>query len=544
MALAGAVALFNAGRYERALAAFDAAGGPQGAGLGAHCLLSLGRVEEARARLRRGLRLWPKEPSLRSALELARSAAAKQAGRGRASALAKKASALAPKRAIALLERALRLDPSFDEARAALAALRRRSTERPRAAAPGRAQGELQRAQALEASGLWKEAAAAYRLVLLSEPEEGRAWLGLGQAELALGRLGSSDRCFRRASEKTSEPLTRFAALMRLDRFAEGVAVAERILDAGPTLEQTRAFWDPWRWELWRLPESRRRRRLAAAAALKARPWDRYLRGCLTVDRAARAAELSRLPSSRRYGWMQLRAGWALLGEGGFARARAVLGRAARAEPLDWWAQGFLGEAFVGLGDWERARRALDGAVRLAPPAEKAAALAWRGELELWRGRWDAAEADLRRALAGGSLFARAWLGACALMRGRVAASLRLLDAAVAAYPRDREAYVWRGEALRRAGRLEEALADLRRPPAGLWSRVNETLALLELGRPDEAAVPYRALPADLLERLAGGKPPPARQARPLLERALRLARGYRRDDYHNAWWLPGRSPR
>jgi tetratricopeptide (TPR) repeat protein len=112
-----------------------------------------------------------------------------------------------------------------------------------------------------------------------------------------------------------------------------------------------------------------------------------------------------------------------------FSRYREAvpwLRRAAALAPRSAWVWAYLGRGLDGVGDHAGAGRALDRAARLAPDS---------GWIAAWRGFWR-------------------------LRRGRPGA-LADLDRAVALYPTYPFARAWRGGALRRAGKLKEAVAEL-----------------------------------------------------------------------------------
>jgi tetratricopeptide (TPR) repeat protein len=91
-------------------------------------------------------------------------------------------------------------------------------------------------------------------------------------------------------------------------------------------------------------------------------------------------------------------------------------------------------------------------------------AVAWRGAFSLWRGDLDAAEDHAQRALAlGDEAASLALRGATMLLRGDLPGALEALTRAVSLRPDDATAAVWLGDALRRAGRVAEALAETRR---------------------------------------------------------------------------------
>lgn len=90
--------------------------------------------------------------------------------------------------------------------------------------------------------------------------------------------------------------------------------------------------------------------------------------------------------------------------------------------------------------------------------------VAWRGAFALWRGDLDAVDAHARRLRAMGDEVTPLTLdGAAMVLRGDLAGALEALTRAVAQRPDDATAAVWLGDALRRAGRVAEALAETRR---------------------------------------------------------------------------------
>lgn len=331
---------------------------------------------------------------------------------------------------------------------------------------------------------------------------------------------------------------------MRRGDFRRAFAVGERILDAGLTLPAMRLFWDPWEGE--RADGAAQTRRIQAlnrlARAPTPRPWPHYYLGSLTLD-ASEAEPVCRFPSAR-YGWMQAKAGWLHLRQGSFHKAAALLKTALSVRPSDWRGHGFLAEAYLCLGETRAALAALSRAAADAPRTEKGEALAWRGELELWFGRYRDALRTLDRACESGGLWGYCWRGAAKLKLGRREEALADLDRALRIYPEDREAYVWRGEAKRELGRHRQALRDLERPPAGVWALFNRALVREALGDSESLRRDFAAIPEEITAyvgrklRLPGGRASNLRAMGRVLRAGLRLARGFRRDDYGQAVWM------
>ncbi len=154
----------------------------------------------------------------------------------------------------------------------------------------------------------------------------------------------------------------------------------------------------------------------------------------------------------------------------------------------------------------EASRRALE-LVRVLPPAVAEAALdevaaryprsesplVHRGELRLWLGRYEEAAGDFERALSiqPGTRWAYIGLGGARMLQGDLdealrvqALGVRVMGSAIGSV------FIYRGEALLRAGRLEEAARDLaeaeRRAPTRLSAWIDR--ALLAHRRSDLAA--------------------------------------------------------
>lgn len=122
-----------------------------------------------------------------------------------------------------------------------------------------------------------------------------------------------------------------------------------------------------------------------------------------------------------------------------FAEAVPLLRRAARRAPRSPWVWAYLGRGLDGVGDALGAKRALDRAARLAPGC---------GWILAWRGAW--------------------------LMRHKRPSALAELARSAALIPGYPFARAWYGGALRRAGKLSRAAAELelatRLEPGYEWS--------------------------------------------------------------------------
>ncbi len=201
----------------------------------------------------------------------------------------------------------------------------------------------------------------------------------------------------------------------------------------------------------------------------------------------------------------------------------------------------------------EASRRALE-LIRVLPPEAVLAALdavaeryprsespvVHRGELRLWLGHYDDAAADFERALSlqSGTRWAYIGLGAARMLQGDLDEALRVQRQGIAVMGSAiGSVFIYRGEALLRAGRLSEAERDLteaeRRAPTRLSAWID--LAILDHRRGDLASRDARV--RRLMEHApaligdAGGRQLYAGSHRDLLgvlERARHALRGNR----------------
>lgn len=560
-----------------------------------------GGLELAERELRKGLALAPRDRELRRRLlevlrrrsvddiergrvesDAAILAAARRAGASErearahlAETLRLRALALAPDRLAAVeraLRRALRARPRDARTRALLLdVLRRRGAAALAAGDLRGAERRLLRAAAFAprdpdtraallevlslaargclSAGKREGARALARRALRLAPRDARAWLIEGEVLFVSGDKGPARRALGRALRFDAGSFSRqerFKALMKSGSYRRALAAAERVLDAGPALEDLRAFWDPWEWDE-RVPRAEREaevRELEKAAGGSREPWALYYRGALAgPDAMACFERVSRLPSAR-YGWMLAKAATTAMWAGDFPRAASWFERALACGPADWRARAFLAEAYLCLHKPAEACAEMDRAAAAAPQSEAGQVLAWRGAFDLWLGRYDEALERLERAERLGAQCAPCWKGAALLKLGRPEEALAVLDDALRRYPLDFEAYIWRGEAKRVLGRHREALADLDAIPlpdaaaTWLWALFNRSLAKEALGDEAGAAADFAAIPAPVTAYIRARRSLPEDARGEILRAGLELARGFRREEYGQAIWM------
>ena len=527
--------------------------------------LSRGRIEHALFLMRRAQALQPRGGKIR--LEAARIEAAW--GREQMSREQFRSGRLS-------LRRALALHPRGPNSRSSLTALLRVCGEAWLAA--GRtdlAEKALRRALALEPKSAvvrgdlarvlrtrqiarelpnkrvrFQQARRAWEAVLKLDPRDSRSWMALSLLMRWIGGPEQEQASLRRAVTRGQRlsPAERFKALMRLGRFVPAVTLAEKILNNGLTLVDFRAFSDPW--EKDNRPDRKAPQTNLDALARSLRtspgPWREFYLGSLGGPKGLR--HFDALPSGARYRWMHYNAAMEALFSCSFHAAIRWFNIALR-QPMDWRAHGYLAEAYVCVDRPEKARREMARGLDAAPENEKAQVYAWWGELELWLGDYARSLELTTRACAMGAPFAHGWKGAALLKLGRREEALAQLDAALRLYPNDEETLLWRAEAKRELGRFGAALEDLKTPgPRSIWVLFNSALAKHGLG--DEAGMrsDFELLPAALIEHVRGGRG--ARVGAPLdvahmvriLESGLKMARGFRRSEYAQSVWLSRRA--
>jgi len=334
-----------------------------------------------------------------------------------------------------------------------------------------------------------------------------------------------------------------------LGLYEEAFATGEALLDAGECGFDMRLFWYPMP---GREVDKFRAAHMKALRDLEdgpMAPWVAYYRGLLERGLEGSRHWLGRSELfTGRYAWMNVMIGrfLALQGDWEPAAERLELGAAA-AGMRDWRAYTCLAEVHLCLGRKAAARRALTRAVACAESDfQRGEALAWRGEIRLWLGDYEAAIEDLAKAETLGSSYAQTWKAGGLVKLGRLDEALAELDAVVDHGPVDGETYLWRAEAKRLMGRRDEALEDLAKtPPGWFWAGVNRALAHAGAGRDAEAVREAAALSQEVTAplRVAAGLPASGpldwRGWKKTLESAVGASRGYRRDEYRQAVWLP-----
>ncbi|MCX5796969.1 MAG: hypothetical protein NTY77_15865 [Elusimicrobia bacterium] len=354
-----------------------------------------------------------------------------------------------------------------------------------------------------------------------------------------------------------------FSALVCARRYAAAFRLGEFVLDRPWGAAASHAFRWPW----WLLKGgsvndrtfcSRELARLRRAPpGARTGPWAAYLRALLSFNLGRPAdtlAESRRVAAvdPGRYAWMRQAFVQLKLEAGDFAAARGLCRGILRRFPEHWWARCRLAQVHLLERDrtsgWRQFRRAEAGAAA----EDLGDVLTAHAEALLWLGRYRAALAKLDEAWRRGSRsFVLRCRGAARLKLGEPRQALRDLDAAIAADPRDFEAYIWRGAANRVLGRHARALRDLdvfvAFAPDCLLGRLERALARLDAGDAPGAAADLRAVRRrdwDLLgARLGPARPRDRRggRLRRYLLRALDLARGVRsHEPYLRALWLRG----
>lgn len=405
--------------------------------------------------------------------------------------------------------------------------------------------------------GRWAEAARLVRRSMAAGLDTGSARRDLGDVLrlkasecLAWGKKERSKRLAARAlcldRAIISADINGFGALLRLGKYEQAFDLGESLLDAGPTLDDYKEFGAPWRWaplEHFQSPHLTMLDKIIEKNLDS--PWAYYYCGSLRggYSGLAEFARIDRFPVSR-YGWMHLRMGLAHLNLGLFRGAIKCLQVAIRHKPVNWIGYGYLAEANLCLGRRAAAFREFERAMAAAPAGDFAAVMAWRAEIRLWLGQYQKALRELEESSRKGCPASHCWRGAALLKLGRPREALKSLDQAIGAAIHDAEAYVWRAETKYRLGMYREALEDLSREPIGLWARVIRALVRAKLDDGEGMRQDFDKIPEfviSYLRRKAGfdvERELMAREMAALLETALRLARGVRRDGYEQAVWM------
>jgi tetratricopeptide (TPR) repeat protein len=196
-----------------------------------------------------------------------------------------------------------------------------------------------------------------------------------------------------------------------------------------------------------------------------------------------------------------------------FARADADLSLAILREgcPPEAWV--LRGRTRCELGQWKEAFSDLDKAIKAAP--ESPSGWAWRGRARMLQGKHKPAIADFEAALTKekhAAAWLLSWKGEAEFTLGLFERAEETLTKAVEVHVRFADAYLWRGAARLRLGKLDAGREDLNktlalRPgdalalkelkalaPDGDTSRLADARTLQREGRHEEAADAYTAM--------------------------------------------------
>lgn len=433
----------------------------------------------------------------------------------------------------------------------------------------GESKGRASRALSLARAGRLTQAERSCRKALAEEPSSS-ALLALVEILLRRGRTREAFAALARERPRLpfSKDADELAARYRLSVLAADPAGAEEngeaLLDVSRDFRHIEALSRPFfvgEFDFMRLPPSFLKTLFASfdrrAAERPRSPWPRYLRLALRALSGAAGgasswdgdmAKLSRFPASR-YGWMRgLTGQHRLITRRDYAGAELDFRAAAKASrPADWTALCFLGETLLCRRRARAGLAAFAAARRAAPPASRADALAWEGEMRLWLGRPAEALRILEEAIERGAIYAEGWKGGALVLLGKAQEALAALERAIARTPHDAESRTWKAEALLHLGRPRQALAEADRALARYRRYTGfHLLAVRGLARfaLDDAAGPREAAQhiPKVVRDFVRAKEPRSRGRSPeafarLLKGVLRLSRGVRRGSHETAVW-------
>lgn len=427
---------------------------------------------------------------------------------------------------------------------------------------------------ALRREGRPEQAIALLKSTLNNPPsfniEAAALQLPLRAAEVFLqqGKLNSAQKIWSHALRRLTDPkslperIDRFKLLISLKKYREAIHEAERILDQDNHPRTINELKMPWSIVMFSRPDIRnsfKKDQDILQGMIRSRPsnpWAYfYLSQLNTMSDIRVKNPIDSIANFRagRYGWMWFELGHSRLQRCDFKGAIKAFAAAAKStQPPLWRAYAFAGEALLCLRRGKTAFDYFKKAQAAAPPEERADVLAWIGEMHLWLGDYRKAIACLEKAAEGGALYAYCWLGAAKLKSGNAHAALKDLDLGLKLLPRDREAYLWRGETKISLKDYAGALEDLGMEPfQGLWSsrwlwhRVNYGIAQGALKNYGEMREAFDSLPKGMIKHIKNKLAFPLEQAPnaariiKILQTSLTLARGYRRPEHYGyALWM------
>lgn len=353
------------------------------------------------------------------------------------------------------------------------------------------------------------------------------------------------------------DPVHSYIALCSLDRYAGAFAAAERLVSSAPDGEPVLSrLWNPWGDRSTDLPagfmEARLRALGRADLPRDLEPYRILFKGSLLLFRGkpkAALAEFDRLPRmpAALRGWMHFPEGWAALRLRLYGRARAAFRKSAASPVSRMPSLGRLAEVEICSGREAEGFACFRRALKTAHFSQLPGLHTWKGQMLLFTGRYGEAETSLSEGGRLGDDAAWCWRGAARAKQGRLTEALRDLDKAVALFPTDLEALVWRAEVLRLLGRKGEAAADLEKvllkSRSYPWALINRALCRAESGDIKGMAADFRRVDPEIknfLERAVpsadGGR---VGRVRRMLAQACSLAMGDRRDDrYFYPVWM------
>ena len=416
----------------------------------------------------------------------------------------------------------------------------------------------------------FKEAEAVFRAALELADDPHPILIQLGSLYLRVGELKREKGFFQKARHHLDPVLKkhptnlealccRFKVLLLLGEFQSAFQDAEKILDLDHSLN---SIWDsiiPWNRR-----DGAPTNRLAFQRLLHHlnligdktphKIWVHFYRMILYDLLAAPpawqdAAKHVEKLMMNRYRWMHAFIGQFHLFRGEWQKAISHFQTALPSFPKIWKIHCLLGEAKLGLGNPVEAMMEFDKAVVASEGHNDA--LAWRGEINLWLGNYQAAMNNLEASVRLKSTLAFCWLGGVLVKLKKYRKALKNLDLAIYYDPFDAEAYTWRAEAKCHLRQCEAALEDINkaiRLSRGIWAYFNRALIYAKLGHFNKLRKDFYFIKRKFSKPtcfIADKRNRPVssvstnRDIIDFLESGLHCSRGNRRDEEFATWiWM------